>query len=141
MISINDTIERPKAAPTYRVRTEAMAAAVFELGPHARNGFEFLTFKCDGLWRWRSTDEVRPMSAAEIKARGGKRALITQQGTTMVTPLAKPPVRGNAAKAQMAVPARTLTSDAPTALARHPVDELAMALLSMLLDGSLSIGQ
>lgn len=92
MISINDTIERPKAAPTYRVRTEAMAAAVFELGPHARNGFEFLTFKCDGLWQWRSTDEIRPPTPAQIKANGGKKSLlamataITQQEAT---PMAK----------------------------------------------------
>lgn len=84
MISVNDTLERPKAAPIYRVRTEAMAAAVFTLGPHARHGFEFETFKCDGRWGWKATDEIRPPTPAQIKANGGKKSLIQlQEGTAM----------------------------------------------------------
>lgn len=84
MISVNDTLERPKTAPTYRVRTDAMAAAVFTLGPQARHGFEYTTMKCDGRWVWKPTDEVRPPTPAEIKANGGKRSLIQPEEATAV---------------------------------------------------------
>jgi hypothetical protein len=84
MITVNDSHHVDKPAPTYRVRKEAMDAAVFELGPHARHGFEYTTIKCDGRWLWKPTDEVPAPTAAEIKANGGKRCLITQQkGTPM----------------------------------------------------------
>jgi hypothetical protein len=59
---------------TYRTRTEAQAAAVYDIGPHAREGFEFTTDKCDGAWRWRRTDTVKALTAAELKIMGGKRA-------------------------------------------------------------------
>jgi hypothetical protein len=89
MISLNDTHPAPKAVESYRIRKEAMDAAVFTLGPHARHGFEYTTEKCDGRWRWRPTDEVPAPTAAEIKANGGMRSLvamaaaITEGGTTM----------------------------------------------------------
>ena len=80
----------PTKAPekTYRTRNEAIAAAVAEIGPHARNGFEFEATKCDGAWRWKALDEVKPMTPAEIKASGGKKsilamALTIEGGTAM----------------------------------------------------------
>jgi len=82
MISINQTCATPKAttkpAPIYRVRREAMDAAVFALGPLARHGFEFTTFQCDGGWRWRSIDdETAPrVTGFQTKANGGKRGLM-----------------------------------------------------------------
>ena len=87
MITFNDTHHVEKPIPSYRVRKEAMDAAVFELGPHARNGFEYTTVKCDGRWVWKPTDEVRPLSAAQIKAEGGKRCLVKpMEGTAMANP-------------------------------------------------------
>ena len=80
----------PTKAPekTYRTRNDAVAAAVAEIGPHARNGFEFEATKCDGAWRWKALDEVKPMTPAEIKTSGGKKsilamALTIEGGTAM----------------------------------------------------------
>jgi hypothetical protein len=77
-----------KTAENYRIRREAMDAAVFTIGPHARHGFEYTTVKCDGRWLWKPTDEVPPLTAAQIKAEGGKRCLInpTTGGTAMAQP-------------------------------------------------------
>ena len=46
-------------------RKAVATAAVAEIGPHARNGFEFEATKCDGAWRWKALDEVKPMTPAE----------------------------------------------------------------------------
>jgi hypothetical protein len=77
-----------KTTENYRIRREAMDAAVFTIGPHARHGFEYTTVKCDGRWLWKPTDEVPPLTAAQIKAEGGKRCLInpTTGGTAMAKP-------------------------------------------------------
>lgn len=110
MISINDTHPAPKAPPTYRVRTEAMAAAVFTLGPNARHGFEYTTVKCDGRWVWKPTDEVRPDTPAEIKANGGKKSLIAMAAEIASAPMA----HVEAAKpAKLPVPPRRVPSQAP----------------------------
>lgn len=67
----------PKTADKpYRTRAEAANAAVATIGPHARQGFEFETSKCDGGWRWRPTDEVPPPTAADLKASGGKKSIL-----------------------------------------------------------------
>lgn len=63
-----------RAEKPYAKRTQAQAAAVASIGPHAREGFEFDTCKVDGGWRWRASDEVRPDTDAQIKANGGKKA-------------------------------------------------------------------
>ncbi len=91
MISLNDTHPAPKAVESYRVRREAMDAAVFDLGPHARHGFEYTTLKCDGRWLWKPTDEVPAPTPAEIKANGGKRSLLAMANAiTEGTPMADP---------------------------------------------------
>jgi hypothetical protein len=71
------TVARPAAPKTYRLRKEAQCAAVAAIGPHAREGFEFTTEKCDGRWGWRETDEVRPPTGAELKAMGGRKGLLS----------------------------------------------------------------
>lgn len=79
----------PRADKPWKKRVDAKAAAVSAIGPHAREGFEFDTTKCDGGWRWKATDEVRPDTAAQIRANGGKRASKTPQVPAMpgMTPL------------------------------------------------------
>lgn len=77
MICITSNVGPTKAPPrTHRTRNDAIAAAVAEIGPHARNGFEFEATKCDGAWRWRALDEVRPQTPAELKAAGGKKSIL-----------------------------------------------------------------
>lgn len=73
---------KPRPEKTYRIRKEAEAAAVMAIGPHARKGFEFEAFKCDGAWRWREFDEVRPPNAAELKASGGKKSILAAAATS-----------------------------------------------------------
>jgi hypothetical protein len=64
---------------------------VAEIGPLARPGFEFSTWKCDGKWHWRAMDEVPAPNEAQLKANGGKKFLgtaiasITPQGTIAPT--------------------------------------------------------
>lgn len=73
-------IQRPTKAARkiWRTRREAQAAAVAEIGPHAREGFEFESYKCDGRWQWRHTDPAdKPVTCAELKAMGGKRGLLS----------------------------------------------------------------
>lgn len=64
--------------PGFATKMKAKAAAVATIGEHARDGFEFETFKLDGRWHWRAFDVVKPPTAAEIKAMGGKRAFLTE---------------------------------------------------------------
>lgn len=73
---------KPRPEKTYRIRKDAEAAAVMAIGPHARKGFEFEAFKCDGAWRWREFDEVRPPNAAELKASGGKKSILAAAAMT-----------------------------------------------------------
>lgn len=67
------TTAAPRGPKRYAKRTQAQAAAVLDLGPNAREGFEFVTTKCDGGWMYRQTDVVPPDTEAQIKAQGGKR--------------------------------------------------------------------
>lgn len=60
----------------YTLRKQAINAAVAYLGIDARHHFEFLTFRSEGGWRWRRTDEndVRPVvkpDSFEAKCSGG----------------------------------------------------------------------
>lgn len=65
---------KPAAKKTgFRTQVEAKAAAVFELGEFARHGFEYETWKCDKRWFFKKCDEVKPPTAADLKASGGKR--------------------------------------------------------------------
>jgi hypothetical protein len=76
MISINDTHHVEKPAPTYRIRDEAKNAAVAVLGPLAIHEFDFVTFqRDDGTWDWDVPAAERPLSAAVVKANGGKKFL------------------------------------------------------------------
>lgn len=82
-ISAANTADLPtRAAPQppktiYRLKTEAKAAAVAEIGPHAREGFEYTVDKVDGAWRWRVTDTpLKAPSQADLKASGGKRSIL-----------------------------------------------------------------
>lgn len=83
MLSINhaNTCHLPTtAAPApekgYPKRFNAQRTATRIIGPHAREGFEFETFKCDGLWFWREFAEAKPLSAAQLKANGGNKAML-----------------------------------------------------------------
>lgn len=67
----------PAKVKTYKRRKEAQDAAVYDIGPHAREGFEFTSFQCDGRWMWKTTDEVPPPNQAQLKANGGKRSMIS----------------------------------------------------------------
>jgi hypothetical protein len=87
MITVNDTHHVDKPAPTYRVRKEAVDAAIAVLGPLAIHEFDFITYQLDnGRWDWNVPAEVPPLSAAVIKANGGKKFLAAraqQKGTAM----------------------------------------------------------
>lgn len=72
------TSATPAPQKQYKRQKDAQNAAVRDIGPHAREGFEFTTFKCDGGWRWRATDEVPPPTAAQLKANGGKRSMLAE---------------------------------------------------------------
>ena len=63
---------------TWDKKGRAAAAAVKAIGPHAREGFEFETFKCDGRWQYRTTDGSKPETAAQIKAEGGKKGALAR---------------------------------------------------------------
>jgi len=65
----------------YDTKVKAKAAAVATIGEHARDGFEFETFKAGGRWHWRVFDVVKPPTAAEIKAMGGRRAFSKEELT------------------------------------------------------------
>jgi len=79
MMTINATnaaaVQRAalKTDKAYPKRFNAQRNAIATIGPHAREGFEFVTTKCDGGWRWRLTDEVRPDTDMQAKINGGKR--------------------------------------------------------------------
>lgn len=99
MITMNNAYPAPKTVESYRVRKEAMDAAVYVIGPHARHGFEYETSKVDGRWIWRHTDEIRPDTPAELKANGGKKSLMLAStpmahvGTAKPVKLPVPPRR------------------------------------------------
>jgi hypothetical protein len=89
MISINDTHVTPKAPLTYRIRDEAKNAAIAVLGPLAIHEFDFVTFQLDdGRWDWNVPVEERPLSAAVIKANGGKKFLAARAQSMASTPMA-----------------------------------------------------
>jgi hypothetical protein len=91
-LTTNRAAAKPPPERTYRIRKDAEMAAVMAIGPHARPGFEFEAYKCDGVWRWKAFDEVRPPTAADLKTSGGKKSIMTQpQGTAK----AKVNKRGN----------------------------------------------
>lgn len=72
--------ENPKPRKTgFDTKVKAISAAVAGIGPHAVNGFEFEVFKLDGRWHWRAFDMPKAPDAAQLKARGGKRSLITPE--------------------------------------------------------------
>jgi hypothetical protein len=88
MICITSNVAPTRVPPkTYRIRNDAIDAALLALGPLARPGFEFKTWKCDGVWHWRALDEVPEPTHAQLKANGGRKfmgtamASITSQGT------------------------------------------------------------
>src|SRR6516164_1486835 len=81
MMTINHLNSAAVQAPAtqtpkgHKLLRDAKAAAVAAIGPHARDTYEYLTWKSDGLYYWRETDEVRPDTEAEVKANGGKRKM------------------------------------------------------------------
>ena len=106
----------PRPPKTFDKRIRAFNAAVAEIGPHARDGFEFTLTKIDGRWIWRACDEVRPDTAAEIKANGGKKA----------AKLPIPP-RKNIAQAPKAPEKAAGASDGSGATEQPPAPETAPA--------------
>ena len=60
----------------YRLRQRAMDAAMAVLGPMARHEFEYDTFRVDGWWIWKPTDEVPAVARNSFQAKmdGGRRA-------------------------------------------------------------------
>src|SRR5437899_4566783 len=69
----------PAPEKTYDKRDRAAAAAVKALGPQAIPEFDFTVTKCDGRWLWRAVaaDKRPPVSDAQVKANGGRRAVDT----------------------------------------------------------------
>jgi hypothetical protein len=81
MICITSNVAPVCVPPkTYRIRTDAIDAAVLAIGSHARPEFEFEVWRCDGRWRWKALDEARPQTAAQLKANGGRKSML---GTAM----------------------------------------------------------
>lgn len=67
------TVQKPAPAQPkrYTKRKQAQNAAVAELGPEAREGFEFISYQADaGGWMWRKTEETKPDTEAQLKANG-----------------------------------------------------------------------
>jgi hypothetical protein len=126
----------PPQPKSYRLRKEALNAAVSEIGPHARDGFEFDTLKSDGRWIWKQTDEVPPPTGSELKAMGGKKAFLTTMatnplGTSLASAVASalvdgasPEKRTSEAPASVADAADVEAGEAinTAALAAHPID-------------------
>lgn len=126
MITMNNAYPAPKPVESYRVRKEAMDAAVFVIGPHARHGFEYETSKVDGRWMWRHTDEVRPDTPAEVKTNGGKKSLMLAS-TPMAHVEAAKPVKLPVPPRRMAPPAPWKPAGAPDGGAggeQPPSDEM-----------------
>jgi hypothetical protein len=83
MICITSNAPPTRVPPkTYRIRNDAIDAALLALGPLARPGFEFKCWKCDGVWHWRALDEVPEPTHAQLKANGGRKFM----GTAMAAP-------------------------------------------------------
>lgn len=80
------------AHKTFSHKSVAIANAIATLGPCARNEYEFKVWKCDGVWRWEMTDEVKPDSDQQRKINGGKRPVPTPQVPAMpgMTPFGMP---------------------------------------------------
>lgn len=96
MICITSNVAPTRVPPkVYRIRNDAIDAALLAIGPHARPGFEFRVWKCDGVWHWRALDEVPEPTAAQLKANGGRKFI----GTAM----AAPPQSGDGLAARVAV--------------------------------------
>jgi len=71
------TTPAPAPQKSWDKQDRAKAAAVKELGAQAIPGFDFDVYKCDGRWLWRAiaADKRPPVSDAQVKANGGKRAV------------------------------------------------------------------
>lgn len=69
----------PKKPGTFKTRRDAQAAAVRTIGPQAREGFEYATSKCDGVWIWLEigVEDRKPETEAQLKANGGKRSVLS----------------------------------------------------------------
>lgn len=121
---IKSTTERKP----FRREKDAMNAAVLEIGPHARKGFEYDVAKCDGAWRWRRTDDAEcaaklAANGAQLKANGGKRSILAM--AVALDAAGKTPPKEMLAKAFDEVTAEKLAPDTadldiPAFLARPP---------------------
>jgi len=73
----------------FRLKADAEAAAVKELGPQAIKEFDFVTYKCDGAWMWRPTAEgEKKPTEAMIKANGGRKSLLAMAAQIAGVPIA-----------------------------------------------------
>ena len=81
MMSINaaNTVNLPllpgMRPQRYRIRQEAIDAALMAMGPQARPEFEFEVIRLDGMWIWKPTDRVRTVARGSFQAKmdGGVR--------------------------------------------------------------------
>jgi hypothetical protein len=87
----------PAASKGFATKEAAKRAAVATLGPQARHQFEYDTSKVDGVWFWRPCEDVRPPTAAELKANGGKKAFAEAGGASSMAgaPKAGQPTKTN----------------------------------------------
>ncbi len=71
------TTPAPAPEKSWDKRDRAMKAAIAELGPQAIHEFDFIVYKCDKRYMWRAlaADKRPPVSDAQVKANGGKRAV------------------------------------------------------------------
>lgn len=71
------TVAAPAPEKSWDKRDRAVKAAIAELGPQAIPEFDFTIIKCDKRYMWRAiaADKRPPVSDAQVKANGGKRAV------------------------------------------------------------------
>src|SRR5258707_14867466 len=71
------TTPAPSPQKSWDKRDRAVRAAIAELGPQAIPEFDFTIIKCDKRYMWRAiaADKRPPISDAQVKANGGKRAI------------------------------------------------------------------
>jgi hypothetical protein len=123
------TTPAPAPEKSWDKQDRAKAAAIKELGPQAIPGFDFDVYKCDGRWLWRAiaADKRPPVSDAQVKANGGKRAVDAM--VSAPDRLAGEAVTAAAVEKIMAASAAKRTADKiATELMGTPAEKLALEI-------------
>jgi hypothetical protein len=70
------TLPMPGMRPQrFRIRQDAVDAALLAMGPDARPEFEFNVIRLDGVWIWKPTEQVRAVRTGDFQSKinGGAR--------------------------------------------------------------------